>query len=218
MNGIHDMGGMHGFGKVVSEPDEPVFHEPWEGRVLALSRAILYTRAWNLDMFRDSQERLPPTVYLSVSYYHRWLLGVIQSAQEKGFLAPRELEAGHAVQPPKPVPRTLTTADVEVVFARPPFERPAPHEPRFKPGDRVRTRNIQPAGHTRLPRYARDKVGVIEAVRGCHVYPDAVVAGRPDDAQWLYTVAISGRDLWGPESEPDLTVSIEAFEPYLEPL
>jgi len=218
MNGIHDMGGMHGFGKVVAEPDEPVFHEPWEGRVLALSRAILYSRAWNLDMFRDSQERLPAPVYLTVSYYHRWLLGVAQSALEKGFVAPGELEAGHALQAPKPVPRTLTAADVEVVFARPPFGRPAPHEPRFQPGDRVHTRNIQPVGHTRLPRYARDKVGVIEAVRGCHVYPDAVVAGESDDAQWLYTVAIPGRELWGPQSDPDLTVSIEAFEPYLEPI
>ncbi|MFO1321463.1 MAG: nitrile hydratase subunit beta [Burkholderiales bacterium] len=218
MNGVHDMGGMQGFGPVVPEVDEPYFHEPWEGRVFALSRAILYTRAWNLDMFRDSQERLPARVYLSVSYYHRWLLGLTQSAVEKGFVTADELETGHASGAAKPVQRTLTMETVAVSFIRPPFGRAPAREARFRPGDRVRTLNAHPQGHTRLPRYARGKVGTVEAIHGCHVYPDAVVAGRGEDPQWLYTVAFPGREIWGPDADPTLDLSIEAFEPYLEPV
>ena len=88
---------------------------------------------------------------------------------------------------------------------------------RFKPGDRVRTVNINPLGHTRLPRYARDKVGTVELIHGCHAYPDSVATDRGDDPQWLYTVVFDGREIWGPDADPTLTVSIDAFEPYLEP-
>ena len=216
MNGVHDMGGMQGFGPVVPEENEPYFHEAWEGRVLALVRTILYTRAWNLDMFRDSQERLPASVYLMVSYYHRWFLSIVQSALEKGYVTQAELDAGHSLGPAKPVRRTMTLADAPVAHIRGPFGRDASREARFRPGDRVRTINAHPMGHTRLPRYARDKVGVIERVQGFHVYPDAVVAGKGEDPQWLYTVVMQGTDLWGPDSDPSVVVSIEAFEPYLE--
>lgn len=216
MNGVHDMGGMHGYGKVRVESNEPVFHDDWEGRVFALTRTILYSRALNLDMFRDAQERLPPRVYLAVSYYHRWLLAITQSALEKGLLAPDELAAGHALRPGAMLQRTMTLREVEAAFLRPPFGRASPRAARFAVGDRVTTRNTHPIGHTRLPRYARGKPGIVEAVHGCHVYPDSVVAVRGEDPQWLYTVAISGRDLWGPEADPDVVVSIEAFEPYLD--
>ena len=217
MNGVHDVGGMHGFGPVLPEPHEPVFHAPWEGRVLALVRAILYTRAWNIDVFRYSQEQVPAPVYLSVSYYHRWLLGITRSALERGLVTQSELEAGHASTPAKPLERTLTQKDIGTVVIRPPFSRPAKREAMFKPGDTVRTRNLHVPGHTRLPRYARDKEGTIEAVRGCHVFPDAVVAGRGEDPQWLYTVVFDGKRIWGEQADPSLRVSIEAFEPYLEP-
>lgn len=217
MNGVHDMGGMHGFGPVVPEPNEPPFHEPWEGRVMALSRTILYTRAWNIDAFRDSQERLPAPVYLTVSYYHRWLLGLTQSALERGFATRAELEAGHAQEPPKPVARVMTMKEVGAGHIRASYGRTPPRPARFRPGDKVRTLNLHPVGHTRLPRYARDKVGTVERVHGCHVYPDAVVAGRGEDPQWLYTVTFRGVDLWGPASDPTVHVSIDAFEPYLEP-
>jgi nitrile hydratase subunit beta len=217
VNGVHDMGGMHGFGPVVAEPDEPVFHGDWEARVLALMRTVLYTRAWNLDMFRDSQERLPPQVYLSVSYYHRWLLGLTQSALERGLTDVDELAAGHALRAEPPPQRTMALHEAAIAYTRASFGRAAPREPRFRVGDRVTTRNMHPTGHTRLPRYARGKPGIVEAVHGCHVYPDSVVAGGGEDPQWLYTVAIAGPALWGPASDPDVTVSIEAFEPYLEP-
>jgi nitrile hydratase len=216
MNGAHDVGGMHGFGKIVPQPDEPVFHATWEGRVLGLMRMVLFTRAWNIDMFRYSQESVPAPVYLGVSYYHRWLLGITASALEHGLVERDELEAGRALHPAKALERTMSAADVATVCVRPPFER-APQGPaRFAPGDRVRTRNIHPIGHTRLPRYARDKEGRVEAIRGCHVYPDSKAAGNGDDPQWLYTVAFDARELWGAQADPSLSVSIDAFEPYLE--
>lgn len=216
MNGVHDMGGMHGFGTVEPEPNEPPFHEAWEGRVLALSRAVMFARAWNIDMFRDSQERLPASVYLSVSYYHRWLLAITQSAVEKEFVTQDELDAGHTLRTTKPMQRTLTQKDLNTVVLRPPFGREPTREARFKMGDKVRTRNIHPVGHTRLPRYARNKTGRIESIQGFHVYPDSVVAGKGDDPQWLYTVVFEARELWGEQADPSLSVSIEAFEPYLE--
>ncbi|MEO8037643.1 MAG: nitrile hydratase subunit beta [Betaproteobacteria bacterium] len=216
MNGVHDMGGMQGFGPVVAEADEPAFHAPWEGRVLGLQRAILFTRTWNLDRFRDAQERVPAQVYLSVSYYHRWLLAIIQGAVGQGLVMPDELESGHAAGPGKPVERTLTLDQVKATFTRASFGRTPVREACFRVGERVRTRNRHVEGHTRLPRYARDKEGIVEAVRGCHVYPDAVVAGKGEDPQWLYTVAFRGRELWGADAEPGLSISIDAFEPYLE--
>lgn len=218
MNSIHDMGGMHGFGKVVVEPNEPIFHGEWEGRVWSMTRAMLFTRAFNIDMFRHSQERLPGSVYLDVSYYHRWLLGITQRMLELGLIAPDELERGHALHPAKPLERTLQASDLPSVTLRAPFGRTPQAPARFKVGDLVRTANINPSGHTRLPRYARDKDGVIEAIRGCHVFPDSKAAGKGDDPQWLYTVSFGGRELWGPDADPTLSVSIDAFEPYLEML
>jgi nitrile hydratase len=215
VNGVHDMGGMHGFGKVVPEANEPPFHAPWEGRVLAMQRAMRHTRAWNIDMSRDAQERLPAPIYLSSSYYQRWALGMERNALEKGLIEADELAAGRALRPGKPVPR-MTKDDLGGAFTRGSFTRPTRTTPRFKPGDRVRTRNLNPPSHTRLPRYARGRLGTVEAIRGCHVFPDSVATGAGEDPQWLYTVVFAGRELWGEQSDPTLTVSIEAFEPYLE--
>jgi nitrile hydratase len=217
MNGVHDMGGMHGFGKVEPEPNEPVFHAAWEGRVLALQRAMAFTGAWNIDMSRAAQERLPAQVYLSVSYYQRWALGLERNALEQGLVEADELAAGHALRPGLPVQRILTKDEIGHAFTRGSYGRPATREPRFKPGDRVRAKNIHPPTHTRLPRYARGRVGVVEAVRGCHVFPDSVTTGGGEDPQWLYTVVFEGRELWGAKADPTLKVSVEAFEPYLEP-
>jgi nitrile hydratase len=217
MNGVHDMGGMHGFGKVESEPDEPPFHAPWEGRVLALQRAVRFTRAWNIDMSRDAQERLPARLYLSASYYERWALGMERNAIAKGLIDVDELAAGHALRPGKPVARVMTRNEVGHAFLRGSFSRPAAQLARFAPGDRVRTKIIHPPSHTRLPRYARGRQGVIEAVRGCHVFPDSVTTDGGENPQWLYTVVFDGRELWGADADPTLMVSVEAFEPYLEP-
>ncbi|HEY3067044.1 MAG TPA: nitrile hydratase subunit beta [Methylomirabilota bacterium] len=217
MNGVHDMGGMHGFGKVEPEPNEPAFHAEWEARVLAMQRAMVFSGAWNIDMSRSAQERLPAQVYLAVSYYQRWALGMEKSALEKGLIDADELAAGHALRPGKPLTRVLTKDDVGRVLARGSFGRD-PHAPaRFHAGDCVRAKNINPTGHTRLPRYVRGRVGTVEAIRGCHVFPDSVTTGGGENPQWLYTVVFDGRELWGDRADPTVRVSVEAFEPYLDP-
>jgi nitrile hydratase beta subunit len=216
MDGIHDMGGMHGFGKVEPEPNEPVFHAPWEGRTLALNRAMGYTGIWTIDQTRAGIERLPADVYLTSSYYKKWEMRLENMIVDLGLAGADELAAGRALRPGKPLKRTLKAADVPNTLSRGSFARPAQAPARFKPGDPVHTKNIHPATHTRLPRYARDKVGVVEALRGCHVYPDTVAIGQGENPQWLYTVLLDGRELWGENADPTLKVSIEAFEPYLE--
>jgi nitrile hydratase len=217
MNGIHDMGGMHGFGKVEPEPDEPVFHAPWEGRCLALNRALGYTGIWTIDQTRAGIEELPPDVYLSSSYYKKWALRLENLVVAMGLAGADEIKAGHALRPGKTLKRKLAAADVPNTLSRGSFARPPSAAARFKTGDRVRTKNIHPATHTRLPRYTRGRTGVIEALRGCHVFPDTAALGQGDHPQWLYTVLFEGRELWGDSAEPTLQVSIEAFEPYLEP-
>ncbi len=217
MNGIHDMGGMDGFGKVVAEPNEPPFHERWEGRVLAMQRAMGYAGAWHIDHSRYAQETLPAQVYLSVSYYQRWQLAMEKNLLARGYVTADELAAGHALHGAKPLAAKLTLDVVKAGLARNSFYRQQQAPARFKPGDRVRTRNINPATHTRLPRYARDKLGLVERVHGCHAYPDSVACDRGDDPQWLYTVVFDGPEIWGSDCDPTLRVSIEAFEPYLDP-
>lgn len=216
MNGIHDMGGTHGHGPVRIEPDEPVFHADWEGRVVGIVRCLAYTRAFHMDEFRDAQERLAPDVYLTASYYQRWVLGIERNAVEAGLVSEDELAHGRSLHAGRQVERVLALKDADVAFARGVFSRPVTRAALFAPGDHVRTRNIHPAGHTRLPRYARDHVGLVEAVRGFHAFPDSVVAGRGEDPQWLYTVVFDGREVWGEAADPTLRLSIEAFEPYLE--
>jgi len=215
MDGIHDMGGMDGFGKVEPEPNEPPFHEAWEGRVLALQRAMGYARAWHIDHSRWAQERLPPLTYLSSSYYQKWELAMETNLIECGLATAEELTAGHASVPGKPLPCKLAPADA-ANLTRGTFFREPQGPARFKPGDRVRAKNIHPKTHTRLPRYARGKLGVVECCHGCHMFPDSVAVDRGDDPQWLYTVRFEAEELWGGDAESGLKVSIEAFEPYLE--
>ena len=217
MNSIHDMGGMHGFGAVEPEPNEPVFHEPWEGRVLAMQRAMGYVGLWTIDQSRASQEEMDPRVYLGASYYQRWALGLEHRLVHHGLVGADEIEAGRSLRPGAKLARKMTVNAVKGAFNRPNYERPAPSQARFKPGDRVRTRNINPVGHTRLPRYARGRNGVVEAIRGCHVYADSVANGFGEDPHWLYTVVFAGRELWGEDCDPGVSVSIEAWEPYLLP-
>jgi nitrile hydratase beta subunit len=216
-NSIHDMGGMHGFGPIAPEQDEPVFHAAWEGRVLAMQRAMGYTRLWTIDGGRASLEALPPLDYLGSSYYRRWFLGLESRLVRHGLVDPDELAAGRALRPGVRLNRKLTAADVEGTMTRGDYARPAAAPARFAVGERVQARTINPATHTRLPRYVRGRRGMIEAVRGCHVFPDSAAIGAGDNPQWLYTVVFSGRELWGDDADPALSVSVEAFEPYLLP-
>jgi nitrile hydratase len=215
-NSIHDMGGTHGFGPVTPEPAEPVFHADWEGRVYALQRAMGATGLWTIDGGRASLENLPPLTYLAASYYKRWFLGLERRVVAHGLVGEDEIAAGQALRPGIRLNRKLTLEDVKKGGART-FERPAPAPARFKVGDQVRTKNINPPTHTRLPRYARGKLGTVEAVRGCHVYPDTAAVGAGESPQWLYAVVFTGRELWGEAADPSIKVSIEAFEPYLLP-
>jgi nitrile hydratase len=175
-----------------------------------------YARLWNIDQSRAAIEVLPPDVYLTHSYYEKWLLRLEQLLIERQLVGADEMAAGHALRPGKPLPRKLEAANVAAALTRGSYGREPRAPARFKVGDRVRTRNINPATHTRLPRYARGRVGTIECVRGCHVFPDSVAIGQGENPQWLYTVRFEGRELWGEGSDPNLKVSIEAFDPYLD--
>ena len=207
MNGAHDLGGMHGFGPVGQEEGEPVFHGEWERRAFALMLAMGFTGQWNLDKSRHAREAMPPGEYLSTSYYEHWLFGLDALLAERGLLDGepaklRRLEAGN-------VAKALKTGG--------PTERETDTAPAFAPGDRVRALNIHPEGHTRLPRYCRGRTGMIEACRGAHVFPDTHAAKGDPDPRHLYSVRFSARELWGPSASASDSVTIDLWEPYLEP-
>jgi nitrile hydratase len=218
MNGGQDLGGTHGHGPVMPEPNEPVFHAEWEKRAFALTLAASAPGQWNIDMSRFARENRPPAEYLSMSYYQIWFAALEAMLEERGLVAADEIEAGRSLHPPKPVPRTLSPGDVaQVLYRGGPTERETNTTARFKAGDKVRAKNINPVTHTRLPRYVRGHVGEIERVIGCHVFPDSNALGTGENPQWLYTVRFGGRELWGADADPTVKVSVDAWEPYLEP-
>ena len=217
MNGGQDLGGEHGFGKVEAEPNEPVFHAEWEKRAFALTLAMSMPGGWNIDMGRFARENRDPADYLAMSYYQLWFAGLETLLKERDFVADDEIAAGHALTPPKPVKRILTPGDVLKVLHRGgPTERDTNTKAAFKPGDKVRAKNINPLTHTRLPRYVRGHAGIIERVIGFHVFPDSNATGAGESPQWLYTVTFSGSELFGPNGDPTTKVSVDAWEPYLE--
>ena len=218
MNGGQDLGGTHGHGPVKPEPNEPVFHDEWERRAFALTLAMGRPGGWNIDMSRFARENRPPGEYLSMSYYQIWLAGLVTLLEERELVIEKEIAAGHALGPARPVTRVLSPGDVAIVLYRGgPTERATNTSAAFKAGDKVRAKNINPPTHTRLPRYVRGRVGTVERVIGYHVFPDSNATGAGEDPQWLYTVRFDGRELWGPEGDPTTKVSVDAWEPYLEP-
>src|SRR5690348_13702882 len=118
VNGVHDMGGMHGFGPIEAEPGEPTFHHEWEARCLALNRAMGFAGIWNIDEARAAIENLPPHRYLAMSYYERWALRLQNLLTERGLVDDQEITAGHASRPGKPLPRMLDPDDVAAVLSR----------------------------------------------------------------------------------------------------
>jgi nitrile hydratase beta subunit len=218
VNGAHDMGGADGFGAILAEPHEPIFHAEWERRVLALTLAMGATGEWTLDATRFARENRPPVEYLAMTYYEIWLAGLERLLIDHGLATPDELAAGRSLQPPKPVKRALDAADVPGALSRgSPTNRDAPRAARFGVGDRVRTKHMHPLTHTRLPRYARGHIGTVTHLHGCHVFPDANAHGNGEDPQWLYTVSFAVQELWGADGDPSVTVSVDAFEAYVEP-
>ena len=217
MNGAQDLGGMMGFGPIAPEPNEPTFHHDWERRALALTLAAGACGLWTIDASRHARETLPPADYLAKSYYDIWISGLEKLLLRAGMVAREELKQGRVIIPARPVPNTLVRADVAKVLGRgAPYDRPASAPARYALGDKVRTKVRHPTTHTRLPRYARGKQGVIEAARGCFVFPDSNAHDAGEDPHWCYTVRFTGEELWGAEADPLLKVSIDAWEPYLE--
>jgi nitrile hydratase len=218
MNGAQDLGGQMGFGPVVAEANEPPFHAEWEKRALAVTLACGAMGHWSLDASRHARETLHPVDYLTSSYYEIWIKALEKLLRAHGFVEDEELRAGRTLAPPRPPNRVLREGEVAAALARgSPTERPAAQPAKFAVGDLVRTANAHPLGHTRVPRYARGRIGRIEQVNGVHVFANTSAHGLGEDPQWLYTVVFDGRELWGHEADPHLSVSINAWESTLEP-
>ena len=217
MNGVHDMGGQHGMGPVQYEKDEPVFHEAWEGRVYVLTRAMRAWRKWSLDADRYALENMPPVDYLRMSYYERWLKRLETHVVKYGFVTEEERQAGHAA------PGSVTQKPALTLATSAGWQNrgvPSSHDPKvrplFKVGQRVRARNINPVGHTRLPRYARGKVGVVTRDHGVYLFPDTNAHSQGEKRQHVYSVRFMARELWGEHTSARDSVHLDLWDDYLE--
>lgn len=216
MNGAHDLGGMQGFGPVHPERDEPRFHAEWERRVCALTLAMGALKRWNLDMTRGARESLPPPQYLASSYYQIWFEALKKQLIEAGLATAKEIRDGIGRTPAAAHVRALGPAQIAVALAQGDSTKREVRGPaKFQPGDTVRTRRMNPTGHTRLPRYCRGRTGTVVLVHGAHVFPDARAAGLGEQPQWLYTVRFDARELWGADTTAS-SVCVDCWEPYLE--
>jgi len=215
VDGIHDMGGLQGFGPVPYVDNDPPFHFSWEARVFGLTLAASVPAWMNLDHSRHSLERIPPDVYLSSGYFERWLYGAIMRQVEAGQITMAELAAGRSIDAPvansEPVPPEAIDP-----YRYAPFRVEIEAQPRFKEGERVRTGNPQTGGHTRLPRYARNKQGEIYLHHGAHVLPDTHAHGRGECPTHLYTVKFTAQELWGPEASAQDHMFVDVWECHLE--
>jgi nitrile hydratase len=221
VNGVHDLGGMHGFGPVEAEVDEPVFHHDWERRAFGLTLAAGYLGRWNLDQTRFAREQMPPGDYLTTTYYEHWLFGLQMQLNDLDLVTHAELAARQAdrASPAEPVAgaRRLAAGDVEAALRK---RRAAGADgdvaARHAVGDRVATRTINPAGHTRLPRYARGKRGVVAIDHGVWVFADSVGNGLGRNPQHCYSVRFEARELWGADAAPRDGVYIDLWDDHLE--
>ncbi|MDH3755359.1 MAG: nitrile hydratase subunit beta [Acidimicrobiia bacterium] len=217
MDGIHDMGGMHGWGTVVIDPDEQVFSTEWHGKAFALGAMAGGLSGTNLDAFRHSLERLHPLDYLGDGYYGRWLACAELLLVDSGVLPPGAVDAraqnilGNETEEPDDV--ELNKPDYERGGAGSLREIDA--EPRFAVGDAVRVKDMHVRGHTRMPAYIRGRAGVVTAHRPAAVLPDATAHFTGEEPQHVYTVSFESTELWGPDAER-ATNNVDCFESYLE--
>jgi len=217
MNGVHDMGGMHGMGPVQEEKNEPVFHEAWEGRVFALRRAMGAWGKWNIDFMRHEVELVPPADYLRMGYYERQFAAFLVVLAKRGFLSPAELEAGKPTSGSAVAVPALTAERAKVLIAKGvPTSRDVSVSPRFQSGHQVRARNINPVGHTRLPRYVRGKFGTIDRDHGVFVFPDTNAHFLGERPQHVYSVRFAARELWGAQAAEKDCVYLDLWDDYLE--
>lgn len=219
MNGVHDVGGMHGFGPVHTE-DSAAFHAGWERRVRGMMMGMIRRGAFNIDEMRRAIESIPPAEYLASSYFERWLTALRALAVEKGVLAPGEIEAVIAQVAKAPeLPRRRDDPTLAKQIQGPSTPAVAPRENpsfRFRPGDRVVARNQHPKHHTRLPRYVRGKPGMIDRIRGAYTFPDTNAHGQGEHPQAVYLVRFAARDLWGDAAAANDSVYIDLWESYLD--
>jgi nitrile hydratase subunit beta len=216
MNGAQDLGGMQAFGPIRQQADVSLFHADWERRVLAITLAMGAVGKWNIDMSRAARESLPPAQYLSSSYYEIWFEGLKKLLLSTGLATAEEIRTSESSGAAASVPRVLMADDVAAALLRgSPVNRPAATGARFKVGDRVQTRQLNPSTHTRLPRYCRGRQGHIIAVHGAHVFPDTNALGLGEQPQWLYTVRFDAYELWGTDTTA-ASICVDCWEPYLD--
>ena len=218
MNGAQDLGGKMGFGPVMPEADEPLFHGAWEARAMAMTVALGALGMWNIDTSRHARESIPPADYLSFTYYEIWLRGIEKLMLARGMITPDELTDGKLHAPALKSNKPALSRDrVEaVIMAGGPADRVSDLQPKFAVGDTVRTKNINPTGHTRLPAYAKAKTGTIPSLHGTHVFPDSNARGEGENPQWLYSVRFTALELWGEGHRADDEVYLDLWEPYFE--
>jgi nitrile hydratase subunit beta len=217
VNGVHDLGGMHGMGPVRPERDEPVFHQRWEARAFALVRAMGAFGRWNIDSSRHQRELIPAAEQLRMSYYERWVAGLKELLLKHGFISPEELASGKAAPDLLKHTPALAAEKVSDFIARgSPASRGSGRPPRFQLGQRVRARNLNPTGHTRLPRYVRGKIGMVDRVHGVFVFPDTNAHFLGERPQHVYAVRFEARELWGGDSAARDAVYVDLWEDYLD--
>jgi nitrile hydratase subunit beta len=221
MDGVHDMGGMHGFGPVVQPGGELPYHEAWEPRVFAIQTLIALERLGAGPGGRATREEMEPAHYLAASYYERWLYSAEQRLLRKGTIAPGDVEAMmERLEAGDRMPTHEDSAMAERMLAEIRAVRSmgkAPAETTFTPGQQVQVKRMHPPGHTRCPRYARGATGAIQAVRGVDRLPDRATYGEKVEPEPVYSVAFSSQELWGDGEEPEWTVLLDLWESYLEP-
>lgn len=222
MNGVHDYGGTHGHGPIEWTETEPVFHQAWEAKACAVVMGVWFTGAWCADEARASMENMNQADYLSTPYYGKWLHFLEDLVVQKGLVTAQELAAGKVLTSGTAGQAGLTKLKVEDCWAffkaggsiAMPAEVPA----RFQVGDTVRAKNFHPRHHTRLPRYARGKLGTVVKSHGSFGFSDTRAQGLGDRPQQLYAVRFEGEALWGESAGQREAVHLDLYDDYLEPV
>lgn len=224
MNGVHDMGGMHGFGPIERGEKEPVFHSAWESRVFGMAICLGSQGVYDPVGLRFGLEEIEPATYLASSYFERWLLATEKALLEKGALTAEELDAkmeffreNSDAAPPRKEDPAVRERLVNMLYTYKSPHRDVGVAPRFRVGDHVQVNNVHVQGHTRLPRYVRDKRALIVRFYGVDDFHDTIPEGSEAEPQPVYNVRFEARELWGESAEANESLYIDMYESYLNP-